>query len=1128
MEIGSRILTLAAAVVVTLAAPFSSLSVFGMGAQGPDPKVVEQGAVEPGKPVEREIGGGATHRYTIRLEAGQLLDATVEQKGVDVAVVLLDSAGKIVLEVDSPNGPEPVLLVAENGGEYTLEVKTLDPADKGGRYEARVNEIRTATEKDRQLGEATRLFGQSVLLSSAGKGREAIPLAERAVALYEKALGPDHPGVDNSVNILAGLYWDQGAYAKAEPLYVRSLAIREKALGPDHPDVATALNILAGLYWVQGAYAKAEPLWVRSLTIREKALGPDHPDVATALNNLAVLCQAQGAYAKAEPLLVRSLAIREKALGPDHPDVSSSLSNLAVIYQAQGAYAKAEPLYVRSLEIREKALGPDHPEVATSLNNLAVLYEDQGAYAKAEPPLVRSLAIREKALGPDHPEVAKSMNNLAQHYRNQGAYAKAEPLYVRSLAICEKALGSYHPEVAFSMNNLAQLYRDQGAYAKAEPLYVRSLEIGEKALGPDHPDVAAALNNLALLYRNQGAYAKAEPLFVRSLEILEKAFGPDHPFVAKSLNNLSALYVSTGDVGRAVEFQGRGNEARERELAVNLAAGSERGKLQYLQLTAAELDCTVSLHVTRAPDNPAALRAALEIILRRKGRGLDAMTDQIAAVKRVASPEDRALLDELALARSELSRRTLAGPGTAGVEDHRARLDELDKRVESLEGKIAQRSAQFRAASQRVSLEAVGKSIPAGTSLVEFAIYRPIDPKAVTGKQFGSPRYVVYVLGRDVDPRWADLGEAAAIDAAVGKLREALRDPKRRDVKRLARELDELVMRPVRGLAGSTRRLLLAPDGALNLVPFAALVDERGRYVVETYELTYLTSGRDLLRIGAGAPPREKPLVLADPDYGDMSLARGSGTRAIVQKQAQSGAASVDFGDIGFPPLANTEAEAREVGALLVGSRVLTGDEATEVALKSAHAPEVLHVATHGFFLPDLEIRPAAGAADRGFGSTDLAQAFAGVKIENPLLRSGLALAGANARKSGEDDGILTASEVAGLDLWGTKLVVLSACQTGVGEVRAGDGVYGLRRALLLAGSESQVMSLWRVADRETRELMRAYYTRLRAGEGRSAGLRHVQLAMLRNPRTRHPFYWAAFIQSGAWGPLGEVHESRH
>jgi CHAT domain-containing protein/Tfp pilus assembly protein PilF len=219
----------------------------------------------------------------------------------------------------------------------------------------------------------------------------------------------------------------------AEPLYKRSLAIWEKALGSDHPDVAQSLSNLGRLYENQERYADAEPLYKRSLAIYEKALGPDHPYVAASLNNLALLYKNQGRYADAEPLYKRSLAIVEKALGPDHPDFATSLNNLAALYDNQGRYADAEPLYKRSLAIREKALGPDHPDVAQSLNNLAFLYDNQGRYADAEPLYKRSLAIREKALGPDHSDVAASLHNLAHLYYNQGRYADALP-FVRITA----------------------------------------------------------------------------------------------------------------------------------------------------------------------------------------------------------------------------------------------------------------------------------------------------------------------------------------------------------------------------------------------------------------------------------------------------------------------------------------------------------------------------------------------------------------------------------------------------------------------------------------------------------------------------------------------------------------------
>jgi tetratricopeptide (TPR) repeat protein/putative methionine-R-sulfoxide reductase with GAF domain/CheY-like chemotaxis protein len=416
-----------------------------------------------------------------------------------------------------------------------------------------------------EFTEGARLLNRaSFYLSERGRYTEVEPLCGRALAIWEKALGPEDPELAQSLNILAELYRVQGQYAKAEPLYKRALSIREKALGPEDPELAWSLNNLALLYYNQGQYAKAEPLYRRALTIWEKTLGPEHRNVAQSLNNLAELYRAQGQYAKAEPLCQRALSIREKTLGPEHPDVATSLNDLAVLYVDQGRYAKAESLYKQALAIREKALGLEHPDVTWSLNSLATLYADQGQYAKAEPLYERALAIREKALGPEHPNVARSLNGLALLDAAQGQYAKAEPLYERALAIREKTLGPEHPDVATSLNDLAMFWRSQGRYAKAEPLYKRALVIREKALGPEHPDLAWSLSGLAALYAAQGQYAKAEPLYQRALAILEKALGPEHPKVAISLENyaLCLRAMDRSQEAEALEARARAIRAK--------------------------------------------------------------------------------------------------------------------------------------------------------------------------------------------------------------------------------------------------------------------------------------------------------------------------------------------------------------------------------------------------------------------------------------------------------------------------------------------------------------------------------------------------------------------------------------
>ena len=318
------------------------------------------------------------------------------------------------------------------------------------------------------------------------------------------------------------------AYSSARPLLNCALAIREKALGPDHPDTAGSLNNLGGLLEAQGDFAGARPYYERALAINERALGPDHPDTAMSLNNLGYLLRVQGDLAGARPYYGRALAINEKALGPDHPDTARSLNNLGSLLQAQGDLAGARPYYERALAIREKVLGPDHPATAMSLNNLGYLLRAQGDLVEARTHYERALTISEKALGPDHPDTARSLNNLGYLLQAQGDLRGARPYYERALAITEKVLGPDHPNTATSLNNLGYLLRAEGDLAGARPYYGRALAINEKAVGPDHSTTAMSLNNLGYLLQAQGDLAGARANYERALDIFEKSLGIAH------------------------------------------------------------------------------------------------------------------------------------------------------------------------------------------------------------------------------------------------------------------------------------------------------------------------------------------------------------------------------------------------------------------------------------------------------------------------------------------------------------------------------------------------------------------------------------------------------------------------
>ena len=642
---------------------------------------------------------------------------------------------------------------------------------------------------------------------------------------------------------------------------------------------------------------------------------------------------------------------------------------------------------------------------------------------------------------------------------------------------------------------------------------------------------AEQLNQQVIQLIDQGKYKAALPLAERTLAIREKVLGKEHPDVANNLNNLASLYQAKGDITRALEFLTRCTNIQERNLDLIFTTGSEAQKSAYIATLFATTNFTVSLQTQDAPNNPYATRLALTTVLQRKGRVLDALTDSLQALRQNLKPEDQKLLDELATTRTQLATLIFKQPEHLPPEQYRQQIGTLKAIADQQEAILSRRSADFRTKSQPVTIEAVQQLIPADAALVELVLYEPFNPKATNpDERSGNPRYVAYILHSTGEPKWVDLGEASPIDQAVAEFRKALQADTS-DIKPVARALDELLMQPIRKLLGNTRNVLISPDSQLNLIPFAALVDESDRYLVENYSINYLSSGRDLLRLQSHAQSRSQSVIVANPDYdkpGDPTsvriIARGESNPIAAAKPVNVSAQPAQtrglFDDliqqVDFAPLPNTAKEAKAISSILPAATVLTGSMATENAIKQLQAPTILHIATHGFFLQDVPL-----VAPPDFGSTILSgtrSATPNIRpTENPLLRSGLALAGANPRSSGEEDGILTALEAAGLNLSGTKLVVLSACKTGLGDITNGQGVYGLRRAFAIAGAESQLMSLWAVNDYRTNQLMVNYYQRLKNNVGRSEALRQTQLEMLQKPESQHPYYWAAFIPSGDW-----------
>ncbi|MEM9490603.1 MAG: CHAT domain-containing protein [Myxococcota bacterium] len=672
-----------------------------------------------------------------------------------------------------------------------------------------------------------------------------------------------------------------------------------------------------------------------------------------------------------------------------------------------------------------------------------------------------------------------------------------------------------------------------------------------KRRGPGGWTALAPGMQLATLQREAGRFKQARTTSKQVLRQARAMLGSGHPSVRSFREEVAILDMVSGKEKRALKELRRLYDEEKRQISIVLATGTERDNRVYLRQRAHQLHVAIALSARYLPRSDDAARLALDAVLTRKGRLLDAAASSMATVRRRMSSKDRAVLDELAAARAQLSRLVVAGPAALDDPDQFAvRLAELEAQIRTLERQLRKRSTVLRAAQQPVELAAVQKAIPADAALLELVAYEPLEPTARSYVKTGQTRYGAYVLTARGAPRWFDLGPARAIDGKVHNLRKALSDPDSNDVVAWGNEVHAAVMGPLTGALGSSKHLLIAPDGALNLVPFGALVGQRGNHLIERFRITYLTSGRDLMRFAVRVKPGTGALIIADPDFdraatgGDSSGDKSGGTSndASVGDRTDSGAAhsrgrrSRNLRRARWKRLPGTAGEARSIAEHLAAARLLSGARATESALKRVRAPRVLHLATHGFFLNpqhdcdrdgeaaggpggDATVRadPSTGAvASRGASATPAA----GGGPENPLLRSGLVFAGVNTLRSGGDDGVLTALEASGLDLWGTELVVLSACETGVGTVSHGEGVYGLRRALVVAGAESLVMSLWQVDDQATRDLMTRYYRRLTAGKGRTDALRQAQLHMLRSDDYSHPYYWAGFIPAGAWTPL--------
>jgi CHAT domain-containing protein len=816
-------------------------------------------------------------------------------------------------------------------------------------------------------------------------------------------------------------------------------------------------------------------------------------------------------------------------LPPCHPELAGLLNDSAQLAQRDGNYADARRMYQQQLRMLEKC-HTNANWLATALHNYANLFFEMGDLAEAERLHSRAVRVWSTRLGPRHTHVARGLDALAEVVAARGHHERARGLYERALRIRRARTSEAQPDVAWTLTNLARTVAALGELKRAHDFVSEAIGIYRRQGAFDEPDhLARAFELQGTILARQGMMREAGASATAALEERERIHGPDHPLTAESRTQLARIMFLTGERGTALTTALAADHTGREHLRFTVRYLPERQALAYAAKQPGALDLALSVAAAGTVDNTGALldavvrsRGVILEELARRTREFDVTDRQTLALRRTA--------DHARQRYADLVVRSMGEPVS------RAILEQARGEKEAAEEALAARSVEARRErlEDQAGLDEVRAALPPDSALVSIIKYeRTLVPGArETGRVRRQPSYAAFVQrGADGGVAFVPLGPAEPLDALVNAWRDEAagrslfalpRGEAEKAYLVTAAKVRRALWDPLASQLSGFSQVFVVPDGLLNVLSIGSLPARTGGFIVEGETvLHYLSTERDLIRARADTAPAGLLAV------GGASFEKP----ATVRSSTRSGAAPGcdQFRAMQFTNLPGTKREVDEISRLWnvheTGElTVLSGPSATESAVKSRLGNQrIVHLATHGFFLAT-ECRFGA-TGTRGVGTiVPIAKPGAPV-TENPLLLSGLALVGAGAggvKRPDQDDGILTAEEIAGLQLQGTEWAVLSACNTGLGEIKSGEGVFGLRRAFQIAGARTVIMSLWSVDDDATREWMRALYEgRLERRLNTAQAVREASLTVLRARRakrlTTHPFYWAAFVAAGDW-----------
>jgi CHAT domain-containing protein/Tfp pilus assembly protein PilF len=904
----------------------------------------------------------------------------------------------------------------------------------------------------------------------------------------------DIPNLVRALNEEADAHLRAHEFDAAERLRLQVVHLQEEHAGKDSLPVSDALLSLGWFYANMARYEAAQSALDRCEEIRQRLLGQNTAPVAEVLNALGSLEENRSNLTLAEAFYQQAIAIQESVLGTQSAVTANTWNNLATLYWITGDYSSAQKLFTNALVVRERALGPNSAVVARTLNNLALLDISLGDYDEAEDYFQRALRIRIARLGSDHPSVGTTLSQLGSLYVREGNDARAGPLLVRAVALQEKTAQPDNPDIARSLVQLAMLYDRRKLYAQAEPLLLRALDIRRRILGEEHPEFAASLAALARHDHAQGKLAEALPPYEQALKIDEDVLGKNHPETLAIAHDLAYLDLEMRRPDEATRLAREVADAQQNMLNGVFTFAPEQQRMDFER--------------TIEPcDLPAALADAdllAEVVLRTKGVVLDSLLEDVAVKRAERDPLVREMLEKrrLLATRLEQLQEDASGTDFSATQSSLAESQRLEQEERQLESDLADKgvgNGKIRRAL-KTEIAEVQEALPRDAALVEYVVYR-----RYTGHLTDEPAYGAVIVTHDGPCRWVALGSTAEIDARVNLGQKYMRRRVHEAVlSRILHALYQSLCQPVLAqLPAGIHRLVISPDGDLNFVSFATLLDPGDHFLAEDFELNYVSSGRDLLLKPAVPERNKRMLIFANPDYNHLP-------NVPMTSRAKTLIAEDDL----LPPLPGTESEAEFLQQEAIRNglevQIYRGAAASEANLVMQDSPYVLHLATHGLYLSEEEVPNLPPPTGPGEGAE--------VSATRPMTRSLLAMAGAAVTLSDwkkkifppqDNDGLLTARKVADLDLEHTWLVVLSACDTGDGEARAGEGVLGLRRGFAEAGAQNLLLTLWTVDDVETTNLMEAFYHEALKHDDAPAALARVQRDSLVSLRQKEGLFEA-------------------